>query len=102
VKNLYDKHFNSLKKEIKEDLRRRKGLPCSWMGRINIVKMAILPKAIYRFNAIPIKIPTQFFNELEKAMGRFIWNNKKPRIAKTLLKDKRTSRGITMTDLNQY
>jgi hypothetical protein len=102
VKNLYDKTFKSLKKEIEDNLRRWKVLPCSWIGRNNIVKMAVLLKAIYRFNAIVIEIPAQFLTKFERAICKFIWNNKNHRIAKTLLKDKRTSGGITMPDLKLY
>ena len=64
MKDLYDKNFKSLEKEIEEDIRKYKNLPWSWIGRINIVKIAILPKAIYRFNVIPIKITVQYFIDL--------------------------------------
>jgi hypothetical protein len=76
VKDLYDKNFKCLKKEIEEDLRRWKDLLCSWIARINIVKMAILSKAIYRFISIPIKIPSEFLIELEREILKFIGNNK--------------------------
>ena len=71
VKDQFDKNFKSLRKEIEEDTRKWKDLFCSWIGRINIVKMAILPKAPYRFNAIPFKIPTKFLSELDRTIINF-------------------------------
>ena len=102
VKDLYDKNFKSQKKEIQEVLRRCKDLPCSWIGRINVVKIAILLKAIYRFNAILTKIPTQFFTELERLICKFLWNSKKPRTVKTILNSERTSGEISIPDLKLY